>query len=693
MSLGAYLEGVAFFAVVFGATWTAALIAIRRTALPAGTPRTLGIAVLWLLGLVAAHILPGAVGLLGRVEVALTALAIVTGVYGLTRARPIPEPEPKAFPAPAAESGLSTWLLAGVLGGATGVLLVYFALADARVAPWHIDVVSIHLSTVAGWIREGTLWRVDDFVPDRSAGSYPATADVLFLSTMLPWRDDFLVRFVNVPLLAMTAHACYGLGRELRAPAATSALVAAAFVALPVVGWVAFATLADTMMLATFAAGCYFLLRHARTNAAADLVLTGLALGLSLGTRWYAVYAVAAVIGVWVAAWLVARRPWRRVLGGAAVLSGLALLAGGFWMARNLGISGNPFFPVKLELGGVTIFDAPRDVYRDAVGYSIADYAGDGDVWRRYLWPGYLGAMSWAAAALWAGLATAGVVGLSRMRGVAARGDAARVLGLVAAAAVIGVCFALTPYTAVGPEGEATFGYVNSRYVLPALVLGVAPLAWVLTAAGRWRVPLELAVVAAGFHGLWRMLELPRPDLHLLGLLAAAILCALVVALLAWLVPRARAGGRPALAAAAAVALLLVAIGRDQQVNFDAERYLGGDPAINAFRTNLPAGSRVGIVGEGWGNYPLFGPGWRNQVEYVGPRVDGTLRPYLDEAAFDRAVRAGRYDVMVVQDRYDLDPGLPRRQERWLRNDGYHLVGAGKAYALSTPLRIYIRAG
>ena len=83
------------------------------------------------------------------------------------------------------------------------------------------------------------------------------------------------------------------------------------------------------------------------------------------------------------------RRGWRPVARDAAIVAGLIALAGGFWLLRNLVESGNPFFPVKVELLGVTVFDAPRDTFREAIGYPLTHYLTDWSIWREWIVPEY----------------------------------------------------------------------------------------------------------------------------------------------------------------------------------------------------------------------------------------------------------------------------------------------------------------
>lgn len=696
MSGSEYLEGCGHFAVMLlGCGLGALLVARLQPDLPPAA-RFVQVGVLWLCAILAVHLVPGVLGLLEPWAVSLASALLAGAAYLLTRRRDVPSAVPAAYPA-APESGGWSWLLAAVAATATVVAVAGLGLADSAKPPFHVDVTSFHLPNVARWIQSGTFWQVDDFIPDRSPGNYPQGGDVFSLAAMLPWSADFLVRFVNYPLLAVMATGVYGLVRELRVPAATAVTAAAAFTACPVVAWGAFAGLSDVAMLTAFAAGAYFLVRHLRTRVGMDLVLAGLALGLCFGTRWYAVPAVASVVVVWLGGRLAAGGDRPRVVRDAGVLTGLVTLVGGFWLLRNLVESGNPVFPVKVAPLGITLFDAPPDLFRAREGFTIAGYADQPSIWREYLLPNFLDAMGVVSVLLWIGLAGAGATAVAlwhrtRRRAEAVEGQTLVVGGLVVAAALIGVTYTITPYSAVGQPGEPIYAAVNARYVMPALVLGVATTGWLIARTGRWRKSCELVLVLATFDGLRRVLDLPGPDLTARWIaITVAVLVAAAIAIqgVRAAADRGRLRAPVAAAVAALAAALLVGVGYFQERRFLDGRYAGTNPP--AFLVErAPAGQRVGLVGEGWGNYPFFGPRLRNDVRFVGKLVDGTYRNYRRRDPFLAALRRGRYQSVVFHDYASIHTTLPRRQERWLREAGYRPLAEGvNPYAFGDRVAVY----
>src|SRR3954452_8253745 len=574
MSAGDYLIGLLFFAVTLGASLAcAAILARRRLGDLTGAPLVLAYGTLATLVLVGVHLLPGLVGALSREAVAVVALAVLAAAWFLVPSpavRPAPEPPPAAT----SEEGPASKVLAGVAIAIAGAAAIVFLRQNLTVAVAQVDALNFHLPDVARWIQSGTFWRVNEFNPGWAFGNYPQNANVVMLSAVLPWKNDALVRFVNLPFFALPGVGVYAIACELRAPRAAAALFGAVALAMPVVLWPALRDgLADPVMLAAFATGALFLLRHWRTHRTADLVLAGLGLGVAFGTKWYGVSTVVAVLGVWAVGALLARRPWRRVLAQLAALSGFVAAAGGFWLLRNLVESANPLFPVKVSLGGLTLFDAPSDAVRARGGFTIAHYAGDVDVVRHYIVPAWERTYGLAGALLAAGVAGAVVAAFLRQRRHQAVDG--RVVAIAVAVVALFVVYAITPFSALGPEGRPLQVDANARYFLPALLMAAALCAWLAGRLGRARMVLELVAVAAAGDGVRRAFDISRAQWLVVAVLLFAGLVAVVRV---W--PRVR-GWRPgsrrvatALAAAALLALPVVAAaGRLQQDRFNLHRY------------------------------------------------------------------------------------------------------------------------
>ena len=677
MSTSSYLAGLAFLAVTLGAAAAGGWIVVRRQG-PGleRLPRALAWAVIAAGVIFLAHLLPGIFGILSRYSAAGAALLLGGAIVAFVPARRAAG-EAGTPAGPRTDGGFP--LLGAAGAAAVAVYLLAAALthsAEGMLAP---DTATFHLPNVARWIQTGSMWGIHDFVPNRAPGDYPETGDLFMLAAVMPWKADFLARFVGLPFLALLGFGVYAAGRELGAARSPSLLAASALVAMPAVGYVALVGLADPEMLGTFAVGGYFLLRQRRTGDRFDLICAGIGLGLSFGTRWYAVPAVAAAVVAWLAGpalarrWIGSRAPRAREL---AVLVGAIALFGGFWIVRNWVGSGNPVFPVRVAPFGITIFGAPPDQFRASQGFTLAHYLGHPGIFRTQLWPTYLGFMGWSAVALWALAAASGVRSL---RGVA-RGESlwGRPLALVGVAAVIGAVYMVTPYTATGPPGFPKYSFVNARYVVPALAAAAPAGALLVSRAGRLRVVLEVLLLAATADGIRRISEAHGTDARGVPLVATVLL-AVAVATAAvlwrrqgWTIPR-----QAFAYAAVAGVLSLVAVGYVLEHRYYQQRYAGATAPFDYVDAFAPSGARIGIVGEGWDNYPLFGPRFGNHVAAIAHREDGMLRSYRSKRAFDQAVRAGGYQLVWSQDIDLVHPGLPPRQDGWLRRLGFRVVASG----------------
>ncbi|HEX8066662.1 MAG TPA: phospholipid carrier-dependent glycosyltransferase [Thermoleophilaceae bacterium] len=690
------------------------LVQGRRLPHLTGVPRVLAAATLATAALLAAHLAPGMLGVLSRWTAAAAALALLGAAARVPRLSAVTGREAGpgssrsgrgagggavpadggAVPArapgdraardatePVSEGPLS-WLLAGGAAGALALWLVASAWNRTVLPPEGIDTLTFHLPNVGEWIRSGTVWRVDQFSPLLTNGNYPQNGDLAFLAVVLPWRSDWLAGAVNPVFVALAAAAVYALAVEIGATRPAAILGGSLFAALPVVGLAANGeAMTDSLMLAALGAGALFLLRHERGAPRSELWLAGLALGLAFGTKWYAVWAVAAIAAVWAGA---RGRGRASLLRDGAALAGLVALAGGFWLLRNLVESGNPVFPIEVGALGATIFDAPRDVIRECSGWTIAHYLGDGGVWSARILPAYRETYALPGAAIGLGLvgaAALAVRGGARSPRGAARGGRGAVVAGLAATGLLAAGYALTPYSAFGPEGDPILVGANARYLMPALLVAAPLAAWALSRAGPLRLPLELAAAAAVAEGIDRAFEVP---LHVVAAVLAA-LAALAGA--AWTVERlaARAPRRAIVRAVAATALLaaVAAAGHARQREFHEGRYESGDAAIAWIARNAPGGHRVGLAGSWSVNgrspvWPAFGERVGNEVDYVGPTVRHLLREHRSRAGWAADVRRRRIDLLLVgRGGYSREcpvPGQLSDDDRWAREEGFPVL-------------------
>jgi hypothetical protein len=283
VGLANYIVGFAtLLATVVCSVLAGAAVVRRRLGALRGATRWAALGLTITAALIAAHVVPGAIGLLYPGVVALCAAAIAAACLLLPYAAGPAGVEPRSRSEPLLSRAIA---LVSVAAGAVGCL-GYLRLQGDRV-PESIDALSFHLPDVARWTQQHGFWQIHQFVPDLAHGNYPNNGDVLSLVAVLPFHDLSLVRWVFVPWLALTGIGVVALARELGAPRTSARVFGAVAATLPVVLRSALpADLPDVVLYSTFTAGLVFLVRHRRSGERSELMLAGLGLGLALGTKW-----------------------------------------------------------------------------------------------------------------------------------------------------------------------------------------------------------------------------------------------------------------------------------------------------------------------------------------------------------------------------------------------------------------------
>ena len=532
---------------------------------------------------------------------------------------------------------------------------------------------------------------------------YPQVSELVHAGGLLLFGNDFLSPLINMAWLGLALFAGYCIGRPYGTGPVGVAAVASVMAANLLFSRQPGNANNDVVAIALFLSAVAVLLnarwpqRHSAEGSSASgppsgtLLVAGLAAGLALGTKLTVVPPVLALtVGViWISG--AGHR-----LRASAKWIGAMVVGGGYWYARNLIVSGNPF-PWQ-DIGPIHHAEALQGRHP----YSIAHYATDTGVWGRYftpalherlgeLWPAYLAlAMIAVLLLLWRG---------GRMERM-----------LAAVALIAAVAYLLTPLGASGPENMPVGFRLNIRYLAPGLVLALTLLAipppfageqrvWRLgTRAQLWRggalaIFAVLIVVSAGAIGAIDTGRIP----------GTAALALTVIALPLLLVLLSRRGLNPVPLAGIGVAALiaLAVFGRMAQTHYLDERYSSTAPDYP--KTEQPAveldqglgaaydwadGTRnlhialSGTLGALF-QYGLWGGDSSNQVTYIGqhgPR--GSFNEIPECPEWIGALNDGGYDYVVTTPTYHQDdPAADTApiQRDWISHGGnvQRVAGAG----------------
>jgi hypothetical protein len=581
----------------------------------------------------------GAIGLPSLGILAAAALAFALWLH--RRARPArPSSAPAAADAP-------SFAVASLYACAAT-----YALDRALTLPpvsW--DSLYYHLPMVVEWVQSGSLDSL--YHPTGAYQSYfPGTGELFSLWLLLPWRNDFLAGFVNLPFLALQGIAVYRIARELGSPPGAARLAPPLFLVTPCVFRYAATSYVDPVATALLLTAFAWLLAFRRTRAPRDLLLFSAALGLAIGVKYSALLMALPLAAM--ALWYLRAAP-RRLLTFAVAMP-LPLL-GAYWYWRNLWLTGHPLYPSEIEILGWEIFEGAPKVVGDEVlpaGRSIlgslADLLDSGDLWRALL-----GSPSTFTPDMGVGPKLLPLLLLGGFAAVRWRREAA----LAGATALLWFLFFLAL-----PYWQVWFLYLNVRFLAPALglcaalatlplarappglaVLAVACcvlpdlLALPLTFSQPARAAIFLAAALAAAFGVLARDRVPRFAVAAAGILAAAL---------------ALGGGYAAHAAREEARSTRYAHGWDVLL-LKGWRYASGWEWLDRTLDDRPA--RIAFTGSDF-VYPLYGPRWTRTVRYVDVNrraggahhayPPGRFREHPDRQAWIENLRRFAADYLVV---------------------------------------------
>ena len=624
MTFGRWLLGVVLLAAI-ASTLAFGARAVRRRFLPElqGATAVLADAVIAVSALVVLAELLGVAGILDPVPLVLGAVAAGAGGIALGR---------RGRPAEAGASGAVGRSGTAAAGG-RGVVLTWISFAGAAlvVAAWvrrtlvsldlgvgGVDSLWYHLPFAAKFAREGSVTAIPYVDLEFLTAFYPANVELVHAVGMVLFGTAALSPLLSLAALLLALLAGWCLGRPFGV-APLTLLATAIVVGVPAVYETQAGEAKNDIAAIAFLLAAAALLVSARPRPAI-LAICGAAAGLALGTKlsFLAPVAALAAVAVWLAR---GERPGR----GAAAFAAGAAATGGYWYLRNLFATGNP-------LPWLGPLPQPAEARSEHTATTLADYLTDGHAWSTYFLP----SLDDVLGPMWPVMIALGAVGLAM--GLA-KGDP-RLRALAIVGVVAAVAYVITPSSAAGPEAEPVGFGLNVRYVLPAVLLGLA----VLAAMTKRR-----ADVVAGVFTLVLLVTQLAPDPIWAPEHRRKAIALLVIGL-AGAVVATRVKRPGALAAAAVVAsvALLWPLERD----FLDDQYTVTRPPYTAWRVfNMGPvydwardqhGARIAVTGTtgAYFQFPLHGPELDNQVQVVGEH--GAHGSFTQTTTCDRARERAR---------------------------------------------------
>ncbi len=545
--------------------------------------------------------------------------------------------------------------------------------------PFSVDMVQSHSLT--------GMWHVETVFTN---WFYPQNSELLHAVGIALTERDVLSLFLNFGWLAVVFLAAWCIGRPYGKGHLSVVAVAILLECHTLVVREPGAAKNDLMAAALFLAAIAILIelwhRHRGANESVVAISTatrlkwrphlepgwglaavGLAVGLAAGTK-VTVLAMAAALSLVVL--VLAPRGRRWAAAGWWFLP--ALLGGGFWYLRNLVVAGNPL-PAVESIGPISL-PHPERLQIGRPDFNIAHYATDTGVWTDYFTPGLHDAFG----TLWP-LVVGGALVAALWALLGGRDRIVRGAGAVALFGMLAYLF--TPLGAAGAEGEPVGFAINVRFVVPALLVGLAllPLPRLLDPPRRqWALLAALVVV---FLVTDRPVDALRDPSRPFALLLTVLLVAIPAALLC---ARQRGTARGlVIGAGAGLAVAVLAIGYPVQRDYlDArfandgpkEEWIPGMDLDSAYRwARGVEDARIGLAGTtaGFAGYGFYGTDLSNEVVYLGePGPHGAFNAIPTCAGFRAAVNAADLDYLVTSPFLNFlhpDDPVPSPEARWLR--------------------------
>lgn len=552
------------------------------------------------------------------------------------------------------------------------------------------DTTWYHMPFAARFVQDAAILPLHFTDPLRLAvWFYPQSYELLNGALMAVAQSDWLAPLFNMGWLAMGLLAAWCVGRPYGVAPATLVAAALVFDSGLLIETQAGEGRNDVMAYAFLATYAAFLVNghQRRAPARADeavedepergaplldrgpLVMAGLAGGIAISVKLTMLAPIGAIL-VAVIFFSGRGRRWTTTW----VTSLAMAVTGAFWYVRAAVITGGNPTP-QLSFGPLNLPTPDQMPIDPRPRFSVADYLFDLPVYRAWFLPKLADALGPLFPLIL-------IIAFATSAYIAVRSRNRILQGLAAAALLTAVIYVFTPLTAAGPEGQPRGFFTNTRYLMPGLLLGLV----LLPIAEPLRLTPRRTWITLGFLTLvYAITVLTTPWWIVRYLPGTVILTAALVwvpAGLGYLRNTGRLGRLGVVGGAAAMLVVLLLVGRAQQVQYAEHHYTdgrlflqGGGPSKMFEMAREWKGKRIGMAGSGaifFSQYGLYGADRSNYVQYVGVESDrGTYRLATTCEQFREKINEGNFDYLVTtqytQDSPDAKNRFPVRA--WIKDD------------------------
>jgi 4-amino-4-deoxy-L-arabinose transferase-like glycosyltransferase len=252
---------------------------------------------------------------------------------------------------------LSTWRQWSAIWTLGIVVLVFFIVGFIMillVPPNTNDILTTHLTRVLFWLQHGDMlpWNT----PNNFNLIYPVNANLLMLWTMLFTKNWFSAGFIQWFGALAGAVGIYGLSRRLGWHRAGAIFAGLVWLSLPEILLQSTTTQLDLIVAVFAAIAIYFLIASSQSQNSGEAVLSGLAVGMAVGTKQAAIFLLPGFAFFLVLLWVKDRKSNSRSILTWMIAAGICtILFGSYIYFQNLIIFKNPLGDPKTlsqQVGG-----------------------------------------------------------------------------------------------------------------------------------------------------------------------------------------------------------------------------------------------------------------------------------------------------------------------------------------------------
>ncbi len=219
--------------------------------------------------------------------------------------------------------------------------------------PGNWDSLNYHLYFPATWYRDGTLTILPLPFGDPAPPYYPINSSLIYLWLILPFDSLAVADIGQAPFILFSALGLYAVARQCDIPvtAARWAALLTLFVPMITVTGTLWST-NDVIFVTSWLISLATVLRASRTKSIRDIALAGIAIGLTIGVKGFAL-AFCGLFLPWIVIilWQHYRLSWRFAVTSLICIALPVILLGSFSYLRNWLMTGNPLYPYRLTVG------------------------------------------------------------------------------------------------------------------------------------------------------------------------------------------------------------------------------------------------------------------------------------------------------------------------------------------------------